>query len=41
VSPDVYRKLFFIQKDTKNDIKKEKLPSVSDVLENKKQRVIE
>lgn len=41
VTPDEYRKLFFIQKDTKNDIKKEKLPSVSDVLENKKQRIIE
>lgn len=40
VTPDEYRKLFFIQKDTKNEIKKEQLPSVKDILENKKQRII-
>lgn len=41
VTPDEYRKLFFIQRNTNNEIKKEKLPSASDVLQNKKQRIID
>ena len=41
VTASEHRRLFYIQKDTNSEIKKEKLPSVNDVLVRKKTRLIE
>jgi ATP-dependent RNA helicase DeaD len=39
VTPDEYRRLIFIKKIVKTDIKKEKLPSIEDIIETKKTRI--
>jgi ATP-dependent RNA helicase DeaD len=39
VTPDEYRKLVFIKKITRTDIRKEKLPKIADVINQKKFRI--
>jgi len=41
VTPDEYRKLMYIQKVAKTDIRKEEVPDVKDVIEIKKTRIME
>lgn len=41
VTPSEHRRLFFIQKDTKAEIQKWKLPSIKDILKVKRNRIIE
>ena len=41
VTASEHRRLFYIQKDNESEIKKEKLPSLDDVLSKKKNRLIE
>ena len=41
VTASEHRRLFYIQKDTNSDIKKEKLPTINDVVKRKKDRLIE
>lgn len=40
VTPEEYRKLVYIQRTTKTDIRKEKLPGVSQLIQTKKDRII-
>lgn len=39
ITPDEYRKLRYISRETKTDIRKAKLPDVKDVIKTKKQRI--
>ncbi|GAX59545.1 DNA/RNA helicase [Candidatus Scalindua japonica] len=39
VTPEEYRKLLFIKKITKADIRKEKIPNVKDIIDSKKKRI--
>lgn len=39
VTPDEYRKLLFIKRLTKTDIRKEKIPAVADIVKSKKQKI--
>ncbi len=41
ISPDEYRKLTFITRITKSDIRKEELPGINQVIESKKKRIME
>ncbi|TFG98523.1 MAG: DEAD/DEAH box helicase, partial [Calditrichales bacterium] len=40
ITPDEYRKLMYIQKVTRTDIRKEKLPQVRDVIDIKRNRIM-
>ena len=39
VTPDEYRKLVFIKRVTKTDIRKERIPAIEDVIKSKKKRI--